>query len=259
MKSLYRVLKNQPDDVLGLEKNILYPEFSVEAKKEEKGIPEVEEIKEEAAEEEEPVSAADILSDIYAEGRLILDAAKREAEDVKTEAYQIGFTAGNEAGYKDGREQALNEYDLRFEAEFRNLQKRLADYIKEVENTKERLLEQHIEDLKNISLAIGEKIVQTSLKSSSEVIERMILSATGRLKKSAWAKIYIGKGQETMDVRGDVQFLQELSKLSDNVKIIMLEEEDTGTCIIELPDEIIDMSVGTQLENIKEILNNARL
>ncbi|PWJ52481.1 hypothetical protein [Faecalicatena contorta] len=258
MKSLYRVLKNQPDDVLGLEKNILYPEFAVETKKEEKVIPEVEEKEEEAAEEEQ-VSAADILADIYAEGKLILDAAKREAEDVRTEAYQIGFTAGSEAGYKEGREQALNEYDLRFEAEFKNLQKRLADYIKEVEITKERLLEQHIEDLKNISLAIGEKIVQTSLRSSSEVVERMILSATGRLKKSAWAKIYIGKGQETMDVRGDVQFLQELSKLSDNVKIIMLEEEDTGTCIVELPDEIIDMSVGTQLENIKEILNNARL
>ncbi len=53
--------------------------------------------------------------------------------------------------------------------------------------------------------------------------------------------------------------MQELSKLSDNVKIIMLEEEDAGTCIVELPDEVIDMSVKTQLENIKEILNNARL
>ncbi|HAX52596.1 MAG TPA: hypothetical protein DCX82_11760, partial [Lachnospiraceae bacterium] len=113
-----------------------------------------------------------------------------------------------------------------FEAEFKALQKQLAEDIKEVENAKEKLLEQYIDDLKNIALAIGEKIVQTSLKSSSEVVERMILSATGRLKKSAWAKIYIGKGQETIDVRGDVKFLQELSKLSDNVKIIMLEEED---------------------------------
>lgn len=258
MKSLYRVLKNQPDNVLGLQKNILYPEFSTEAaEKEEKGVPEAE--GEETAVEEYHVSATDILADVYAEGQVILDAARMEAEDVKREAYQMGFSAGNENGYKDGREQALNEYNPRFEAEFKELQKRIADYIKEVENTKERLLEQHIEDLKSISLAIGEKIVQTSLKSSGEVVERMILSATGRLKKSAWAKIYIGKGQETMDVTGDVKFLQELSKLSDNVKIIMMEEEDTGTCIVELPDEIIDMSVGTQLENIKEILNNARL
>ncbi|MBA4698892.1 MAG: hypothetical protein H2212_05600 [Ruminococcus sp.] len=253
MKSLYRVLKDQPDNIQGLEKDILYPEFAIEVKKKEgKMILEEEE-------EEEQQSTVDILSEIYAEGKLILDAAKREAEDIKTEAYQTGFAAGNEAGYKDGSEQALKDYSLRFETEFKDLQKRLAEYIKDVENAKERLLEQYIDDLKNIALAIGEKIVQTSLKSSSEVVERMILSATGRLKKSAWAKIYIGKGQETMDVRGDAKFLQELSKLSDNVKIIMLEEEDTGTCIVELPDEIIDMSVGTQLENIKEILNNARL
>ena len=34
---------------------------------------------------------------------------------------------------------------------------------------------------------------------------------------------------------------------------------EEGTCIIELPDEIIDASVGTQMENIKDILNNVRV
>ncbi len=260
MKSLFRILKNQPENIRNVAELEFYPEFDLETEKdfilseEDVQEEEAEEIEEEAEEDKE-----DFLAEIYAQAKVVLDAAKKEAEDIKTTSYNEGYESGKEEGFKKGTDQAISEYNLRFEHEFKELQQNIAKYIKDVENAKELLLEQYIDDLKNISLAIGEKIVQTSLKSSSEVVERMILSATGRIKKSAWAKIYIGKGEETLDIRGDVKFLQELSKLSDNVKIIMLEEEDTGTCIVELPDEIIDMSVGTQLENIKEILNNARL
>ena len=87
----------------------------------------------------------------------------------------------------------------------------------------------------------------------------MILAATEKLKKAAWAKVYIGSGRETLDIQGDAEFLRSLSKMAESVKVIMMDEEEKGTCIVELPDEIIDISVGTQLENIKEILNNARL
>ncbi len=53
--------------------------------------------------------------------------------------------------------------------------------------------------------------------------------------------------------------MQELSNLSDTVKVIIMDGEEPGTCIVERPDEIIDVSVGTQLENIREIMNNARI
>lgn len=60
-------------------------------------------------------------------------------------------------------------------------------------------------------------------------------------------------------MEADEEFLESLSRLSENVKIIMMENSEEGTCIIELPDEIVDASVSTQLENIKDVLNNARL
>lgn len=189
----------------------------------------------------------------------ILDAAKKRAEEMKEEARQEGYDQGVKEGYEAGAEKAIKEHKQQSDEEIAKLQERIARFVKEVESEKERLLEEYLDDLKNIALSIGEKIVQTSLKSSEEVIERMILVATEKLKKSAWAKIYIGRGQELMEVHGDADFLRSLSKLADNVKIIMMEQEEVGTCIVELPDEIIDISVGTQLENIKEILNNARL
>ena len=60
-------------------------------------------------------------------------------------------------------------------------------------------------------------------------------------------------------MNADTEFLEALSRLSDNIKIVTMDNEEEGTCIIELPDEIIDASVSTQLENIKDIINNARV
>ena len=102
-------------------------------------------------------------------------------------------------------------------------------------------------------------MIQTSLKSSGEIIKRMIVGAAGKLKKTQWVKIYVSQKDAGMMIQGDVGLLNELSHISGNIKIIAMDHAEDGSCIIELPEEIIDVSVNTQIENIKGILNNARL
>ncbi|MDD3142306.1 MAG: hypothetical protein PHX08_25540, partial [Lachnospiraceae bacterium] len=72
-------------------------------------------------------------------------------------------------------------------------------------------------------------------------------------------KIYISASDSNRMVRGDAELIRELSNLSDNIKVVVMDNAEEGNCIIELPGEIIDISVNTQLQNIKDILNNARL
>ena len=50
------------------------------------------------------------------------------------------------------------------------------------------------------------------------------------------------------------QLAKALSHVSDRVRLTPMTEEESGTCIIEMPDEIIDASVSTQLENIRTVL-----
>ena len=85
----------------------------------------------------------------------------------------------------------------------------------------------------------------------------MIASAAGELEKKEWAKVYVSKYDMDVMIEGDVEFLNTLSDLSSNVKIIKMENEEQGTCILELPDEIVDLSVNTQMANIRELLDNA--
>lgn len=200
-----------------------------------------------------------ILQDRLWKAEALLERAREEAENIRQEAYEEGFEQGKEEGRQAGREAAYQEEQQTIKEELHNLAQKIGQYAADMEIQKEKVLEEYLDDLKNISLAIGEKIVQTSLKSSSEVIKRMIVAATEKLKKTAWAKIYVARTNEELDIQGDLQLLKELAKLSDNVKIVVMEDAEPGTCIIELPQEIIDISTGTQMENIRDILNNARL
>ncbi len=108
-------------------------------------------------------------------------------------------------------------------------------------------------------MAIGEKVIHISLKSSGEVIKQMIVAATEKLKKTAWVKIYIDKYDYDMMMAADADVLEELSHLSDNIKFIVMDKEEDGSCIIEMPEEIVDISVNTQIENIRDILENIRI
>lgn len=190
----------------------------------------------------------------------ILDTARREAEVIKQKAEEEGYESGRQRGYDDGYQDGLEQGLNVYQEKERELEGQVKAYIEDVQVEKDKTLEAYMDDLKEIALTIGEKIVKTSLRSDARVVERMIIAATGKLRKSEWAKIYVGSMEgDGTDVKADPGFLQELSHLSDNVKIIVMEDTEPGTCIVERPDEIIDVSVGTQLESIREIMNNARL
>lgn len=244
---MYKILKTL-DNTLPVDEYSTYKRFGLNQTEEEK-----------AAEAVYIDPREEILGDALKQAEEILESARTVADQIRQEAFEEGSRNGEEAGYQEGVDKAYKEHQLILEEKNKMLEQEIADYVKDMEIEKQKVLEEYMDDLKNIALAIGEKIVQVSLRSSSEVIEKMILSATERLKKTAWAKIYVGKNGEQLQINGDSRLLQELSKLSDNVKIIVMDEEEPGTCIVELPDEIIDISVGTQLENIKEIMNNARI
>ncbi len=205
--------------------------------------------------EENAVSVEEILEEARAQARQIINDARSQAEYLRDQ----GYREGQETGRQEGTREAYDEQRRLLDAEIQELQNNISEVIQSVSAEKEKLLEQYVDDLKRISLTVAEKVIQTSLQSSGDIVKRMILAATDKITKKQWAKIYITKCDTAVSMDVDTEFLDKLSKLSENIKIVTMDNGEEGTCIIELPDEIIDASVGTQLENIKDILNNVRV
>lgn len=220
---------------------------------------------EEAQETEEEEAGSNIEALAKAE-KEILEEARRKADRILLDAREQaeilreqGYGEGRESGYADGHREACEEQERILNQKLQEIEYNFTEVVKEISIEKDKILEQYIDDLKRISLAVAEKIIQTSLQSSGDIIKRMILAATDKIRKKQWAKIYITRCETGVSMEVDAEFLEALSRLSDNIKLITMDNGEDGTCIIELPDEIIDASVGTQLENIKDILNNVRV
>lgn len=249
MRSLSRIVRTGEEDSY---QEVFYPDLlsSLEKEKKEEKVQEV----------QEKPPEIDLMQKTVEQVQTILSKAREEAAKIKEEAYEEGYIKGMEQGCTAGEKKAYEEHREKLKKTWEEARNQVESCALEVQHAKEKILEDYLDALKNIALAVGEKIIQTSLKSSGEVVKNMILSATGKLKKCAWAKIYIAEApEEEKKIQGDAELLEELSRISENVKVIVMEEAAPGTCIIELPQEIMDISVGTQIENIKEILNNARV
>lgn len=254
MRLLYRVMKT-PGENRRVKGSYEYPEL-----RNKKAVV-TENKEEEPSEEEKHLS---VLGESLVQAEKILEAARIEAELIKNNAYEEGFTEGKQDGYNTGFDtgmrEGMEEGQKGYMQKVTELEEVVKAYIEDVQLEKDKILESHMDDLKDIALAVGEKIVRISLKSDPRVVERMIIAATDKLRKTAWAKIYVGSmGENGTDFKADPKFLQQLEHLSDNVKIVLMDGVEPGTCIVERPEEIIDVSVSTQLENIREIMNNARI
>ena len=159
--------------------------------------------------------------------------------------------------YEEGLIRAEEENEAKHRENQRFFKESLEKALIEINKEKEKCLREYLEELKDIAVAVAEKVIHISLRSSGSVISRMIEAETEKLQKMDWVKIYMEKEDYETMVQADGHLAEKLSRLSDNVKFIVMEDGKCGSCIIEMPDGIIDMSVDTQLENIHRLVDNA--
>ena len=195
-----------------------------------------------------------ILSQAREEAQQILDQARAqaaaEAEDVRAGARDEGYREGYAQGTSKAMEDAIRDR----EATAARLEKDIQVFLEKASLAREEMLLQTRDELLDLCIAVAEKVVRVSLKSSSEVIVRMIQTATERMKRQEWVHIYISG----CDARGMAQISPALTStlgaLSQHIKVVPMGDDEGGTCIIETPDEIVDASVSTQMSRIKDVL-----
>ena len=190
------------------------------------------------------IQAEQILEDARRRAEEILEIAEREAQAKAEELYessrQAGLDAGRADGILQGTAQAMEE-NRQVQARQMELEAaEIQQFLDKAGAALDRQMDENVEELRDLALAIAEKVVCVSLKSSSEVICRMIQTAVDKRKRREWAHIYIAEC--------DAKHL---------VKLPAMADDESGTCIIEMPDEIIDASAATQMENIRGLLADA--
>ncbi len=178
---------------------------------------------------------------------------EKELDGLRQDAREEGYSQGFSEGMLEARREAMAECEKQAAEQAKTVKKFLEDASKE----RIELIEQSKEELKDLALAIAEKVIRVSLRSSSDILLRMIESATDKHKRCEWAHIYIADCDTKVMALTIPELASALSHVSDRVRIIPMADDESGTCIIELPDEIIDASVSTQLDAIRGVMSSS--
>lgn len=202
------------------------------------------------------IQAEKILEDARQQAQAMMEECRKRAEEEAQQAKEQAHEEGYRQGYMDGMKKAEIEGQAKLQEQLEQQSEEVRSFLEKASMAKEQMLEQTKSDMCDLSIAVAEKIIHISLKSSQEVIARMIQMATEKLKRREWVHIYVGGCEAKQLAQITPELNSALAGLSDHVKIIPMTNDEMGTCIIEMPDAIIDASVSTQVNNIREMLNN---
>ena len=238
-----------------------------EQETEEVPLPQMEE-PEQGPPEEPPASAAPLQYAQVQADQMLLEAkrqaekilgdarqeAQRHAEMLYEDARRNGWETGHAEGVSQGSAQALEENRRVCEEKIKALSEEVAQFLERANAALDRQMDENIGELRELAIAVAEKVIAVSLRSSSEVIGRMIQAAVDKRKRREWVRIHIAECDAKRMARLSPALTAALASLSSQVRIIPMADDEPGTCIIEMPDEIIDASAATQIHNSRSML-----
>ena len=137
------------------------------------------------------IQAEAIVDDARRQAAELLEKVRQQAEEEAEEKQKDGYTAGLREGYAEGLRKAEVEAQGHREELAQQMQQQVQQFLEEAAGAREAMLDATAEEMRDLALATAEKIIHVSLKSSSDVVMRMVLHATEKLKRREWVNVYV--------------------------------------------------------------------
>lgn len=204
-----------------------------------------------------------ILKEASNEASKIISDAKKNAQDeiarCKETGYKEGYNSGMETGksqgYTEGYESGKTEVTEVLKKQNEAAVNEIAHMLQKIETEKKDIISQYEKDLTKLAIDIAEKIIRHKIHSEDGAVAAIIENVIKDYRNAEWIKVYIS-GQDAIAVQADKKLINELNKISDDVKIEASEELEEGSAIVETQDGIVDAGINTQLKNLKEMVLN---
>lgn len=190
-----------------------------------------------------------------AKAEQILDRAKLEVErmikeaemkvaEIEHEAYQRGYDAGREVGFKKGQ------------GEVRRLIDRLGTIVGKAIDIREDIIQASEKQMVEMILIIARKVIKDEIIERKEIVLNNIREALKRIKDRDRVDIRVNFS----DLEITTAHKDELIKLMESLRKVNIFEDsriDRGGVIIETDVGAIDARISTQLKEIEEAIRNA--
>ena len=192
-------------------------------------------------------SADKMIEDARSKTKAVFAAAEEECERLREKSRKEGF----EAGFEAGREEALKKCEKYLET--------AGALLSEINSKKEAYYISHEYELCETVLDMVRKITLSEIKTDPQVIDRIAANAAKSFRNSDYVKISVAQGEASREFVTDKEFVKSLIPFIPEIEVEELDPLDAppGTVVLDNGSEIIDASIPTQLDFLKEIMKNS--
>ncbi len=186
------------------------------------------------------------------ERRKIAAESDQEKKRGYQEGYSEGFRKGKSDGLSDGIQKGEDEGLKKSAAENQRTVEELGRMIETVEKAKTRILEKFEGDLQELAVSMARSILKKDLEIDKKAIRSIIVSAMDTYRNQEWVRIYVSGGTANVLLKADGGIAEALKEVSDSVKVVATKGMADDACLIEMPDQVIDAGVDTQLKKMRD-------
>ncbi len=185
--------------------------------------------------------AEETLEQAREEAVHILEAAKAEAEGIKTSAYNVGKSDGFKVGMNDSQKKIIT-MEMEYKEKVRLLEQ---EYNEKLEEAEPKFVD--------IMVNLIEKITGIMVENKKEVILHLVHNGIRNVGKSEKYMIQCSSEDYPL-LEGEKERLCMAAGLSEGIDIVENTDFVKNQCVIEADSKIIDCSLDIQLRNLIENL-----
>lgn len=197
-----------------------------------------------AEEDQGRAKAAQVEDRAKLEAERMIKEAEMKVNEIEHEAYQKGYDAGREVGFKKGQ------------SEVRRLIDRLGTIVGKAIDIREDIIQASEKQMVEMILIISRKVIKDEIIERKEIVLNNIREALKRIKDRDRVDIRVNFA----DLEITTAHKDELIKLMESLRKVNIYEDsriDRGGVIIETDVGAIDARISTQLKEIEEAIRNA--
>jgi Flagellar biosynthesis/type III secretory pathway protein len=172
-------------------------------------------------------------------------SSKADLEAIEREAFEKGFDSGQQAGYEIGEQKAAV------------LLSHLEKLFKEIYSLKEKMLAEVEPQMVLLSVTLARQILKEELKSSPEVVEKMVKEALIKISKIGPITIKLNQPLYDRLVKKKKEF-QEI--FPDLIFELDTKAPEGGAVVRNMAEEIqtdLDFQLSNMIEDLRTHLENA--
>ncbi len=195
-----------------------------------------------AAKKQAEAMAADAKSTTLS----VLEKTAEECSRLKVQAEREGYKKGLQQGHDESIEKCRKYVDS------------AAKLLSEINSRKEAYYVSNEKELRDTVNVMVEKIVKAELEVNPLVIERIIADAARNFRNSDYLKISVSGGELIQKIKTDKNLMNRIIPFIKDIEVEIIEDAPDGTIILDDEETIVDASIPTQLDFLKEIMKNTR-